>query len=233
MVKQMLVAVFALVLSGLQLHAQQDEVKYRKYLSDIKIVLNNKMLSYKYKLTMYNAERKNAADYMQGIILKDGSSYLDSNKVGISLSADGYVFKTVNNEKTASVIKISAVESKLDVKTAQMSNEIFTIPDSLLFKVGKFTTEESLQSIVLKYSLNDRQASIRQFIFTLRKSDNRILSVSIVNEAGGGYRRELDLFDFENSFDPRRLNSSRYFKVAGGKVILLSPYNTFKINALL
>lgn len=232
-VKRILVTVFVLALAGAQLHAQQDESTYRKYISDIKVVINNKMLGYKYKLTMYNTEKKNAADYMQGIILKNGSSYLDSNKVGVTLSADGYVFKAVNSEKTANIIKNSSMESKLGVKTTQMNNEIFTIPDSLLFKVGKFTLEQTQQAIVIKYNLNDKTATMQQFNFTLRKSDNRILSISIINQAGGGYRRELNLFDFENSFDNARLSSSRYFRVVGGKAVLQPPYNTFKINALL
>lgn len=225
--------ILMLCLGNMKVRAQDSQDKFVGYLKSIQSVLDNADLAYSYKVSVVNETTGKATDAVDGVLIKHGKSYLDSNPQFLTVSGNGYFMKAKLRDKVAYVYKLSALEKNTGLKIQDFANPTFSIPDSMIRKSGRFSLISETDILDFVYTVNPGNGQVQKFEFKLRKKDMAILDIIITAREQGSYIRVMHLFEFNQQVDTKKTNPEAYFKVSGSKVTMLNKLQSFKVNAFL
>ncbi|MNS43004.1 hypothetical protein D3C72_753980 [compost metagenome] len=135
-------------------------------------------LSYDYTYNLYNNET--VADNISGRLYKIGQDYVDSNNYYSKvLFGDFYVLYN-HQKKTAQYLNIPKLEQQLGMSRSEMFTELFNLPDSSFYQIGKVTAVKSSAGIVdLTYVLNDTSGQIQKIKFSIDEQNKKLAAIEL------------------------------------------------------
>jgi hypothetical protein len=224
--------ILLLISSNGNVSAQADQEKYRSYIKQIKGLSGSPNMSYRYKVSLMDTKSNKEVDQMEGVLLKRGKSYMDSNSTVLTLCNDGFFFKAKSRDKEAYVYSMAVVEKQLGIKKEDFANNIVALPDSTLLKNGRFAAYEAKGNLEIRYVVSQKGSPVQEIHFKVRKQDMQLLELKVISKERE-YLKVFTITDFKTDFDGQRMDLRRYFKVSGGKVKLQGRFQSYQLQSLL
>lgn len=200
-------------------------------------------LSYHYRVSMIDASKNEIVDTISGVLYRNGNNYLDSNNAILNMVSDGIFFKADYVRKTAHIYNINLLRKNMGFEPLESGNNgVINIPDSLISKLGKFSSKELPGDVMeVKYVLKSSNESngLKYLIFNFNRKDNRLLAATIeiqVTDQWGDalpYAYRYYITNIENKPTKGRIEPGNYFRVKGKDVTLIGRYARFEKNVLL
>lgn len=135
-------------------------------------------LSYDYTYKLYNNGA--VSDNITGRLYKIGQDYVDSNNYYSKvLFGDFYVLYN-HQQKTAQYLNVPKLEQQLGMSRSEMFTELFNLPDSSFYEIGKVVAVKSDAGIVdLTYTLNDTTAQIQKIKFSIDEQNKTLTAIEL------------------------------------------------------
>lgn len=135
-------------------------------------------MSYDYTYKLYN--NGTVADNITGRLYKIGQDYVDSNNYYSKvLFGDFYVLYN-HQQKTAQYLNVPQLEQQVGMSRSEMFTELFNLPDSSFYQIGKVAAVKTNAGIVdLTYTLNDTSAQIQKIKFSIDEQNKKLTAIEL------------------------------------------------------
>lgn len=197
---------------------------------------NSKSITYDYQVKLLNANDGIIKDSVSGKMYKNGTVYLDSNKMSITARSKDYYFNLNKYQKTATVLSVELLNKKMGFKSDRSAEDIIAIPDSILLKYGKINVT-TLPDGDYHVDIHFEELMFEQVVFeidhmTMLVKYMEIVSVDEMSGQDVTYKRVYAIRNIKHQFDTAILDTKRLFTINDGKPVLNKKYADYHINTI-